>query len=210
MTAKQLPLTGLSPGRAADRLFFAVFPDAASAGRIEAIAQRLRSDLGLRGRCIARERLHLTLQHLGDHAGLPDGLVDAAHRAADALVATPFDLAFDKVGSFRGRPGNRPLVLRGEAGIAGIVDLQQRLGACLRTSGLGHCVAPRFTPHVTLLYDDAIVPERPVPPVSWRVDEIRLVHSLLGRTEHRILGGWRLPDHQDPAPVTVDDQGRIR
>ncbi len=191
---EQLSLVGLPPARVTDRLFFAVFPDPASAARIEALAQQLRIELKLRGRCIARERLHATLHHLGDHVGLPCGLLDAACSAANALVATAFDLVFDQVGSFRSGRGKRPLVLRGSTGTTGLVAIQRKLGDCLSASGLGRCVEHRFTPHMTLLYDQADVAERSLPPVSWRADEIRLVHSLLGRTEHRVLGRWSLPE----------------
>jgi 2'-5' RNA ligase len=36
------------------------------------------------------------------------------------------------------------------------------------------------------------VPEQKIEPVEWTVREIVLVHSLLGRTEHRPLARWTL------------------
>jgi 2'-5' RNA ligase len=55
-------------------------------------------------------------------------------------------------------------------------------------------VERKFTPHVTLLYDDRMVPEQAVEPISWRVREFVLTHSLLGKTQHVELGRWPLRD----------------
>jgi 2'-5' RNA ligase len=43
---------------------------------------------------------------------------------------------------------------------------------------------------VTLLYDDHLVAEHAVEPVSWVVREFALVHSLIGKTSHIVLGRW--------------------
>lgn len=202
MSGTQPSLAGLMPARPTDRLFFAVFPDAECSTRIERLAQHLRDELGLRGRVIASGRLHVTLHHLGDHAGLDGRLVEAACAAGTALESEAFDVVFDRVASFRGRPRNRPFVLRGAPpDLADLIVLQRRLADCMRRVGLAHHVEPRYTPHVTLLYDDVVVSERLVSPVSWCVDEVCLVHSLLGRTEHRVLGRWSLrPTGQEVEP----------
>ena len=62
----------------------------------------------------------------------------------------------------------------------------------MATCGLARLVERRFTPHVTLLYDHCHVTAQPVPAIAWRVHGFVLVHSLLGRTEHRVLGRWEL------------------
>lgn len=176
-----------------DRLFFAVYPDAPAAQAIGRLAQALKAEHGLRGTPLKPERFHLTLHYLGDHVGLPHDLVAAAASGAAASVSTPsFEITLDRVTSFSRRPRNRPCVLCGEDGVAGVVAFQQLLGAALKQNGLGPWVDKRFTPHATLLYDDRLVPMQPVEPITWTVREFVLVDSRLGQTRHVPLARWPL------------------
>lgn len=183
---------GFEPPQPTDRLFFAVFPDSAAAARIAGIAQALRSQHGLRGKPLHSERFHVTLHHLGDYAGLPDDLVAKAGQAAMRVDMPAFEVAFDSASSFSRQLRNRPFVLRGDAGVASLQDLQSALGRGMAACGMGRLVEHKFTPHVTLLYDDRAVEPQPIEPVTWTVRDFVLVRSLLGKTEHRILGRWRL------------------
>lgn len=188
--AEQLSFAGFDAAPPpTDRLFFAIYPDPDTAARIARLAGRLREDHGLSGRPLAAERLHITLHHLGDYAGAPRGVVDAAIQAAAAVAKPSFDIIFDRAASFLGRPKNRPFVLRGGDGATAF---QQALGAAMVKAGLGRLAEQRFTPHVTLLYDDLCIAEQVVEPVSWTAREFVLVHSLLGRTQHIPLGRWPL------------------
>jgi len=181
----------MEPARPSDRLFFAVFPDEAAAADIELRAQALRAAYGLRGKPLLRDRFHVTLHHLGDYAGVPDALVAQARQAADAVAVAPFQAVFDQAGSFSGH-GVRPCVLRGGEGLDALRGLQQALGRQMQGAGLARQVEHRFEPHVTLLYDARSVPMQPTTPVGWRVTHFALVHSLLGKTEYRMLGHWPL------------------
>ena len=96
-----------------------------------------------------------------------------------------FRVAFDRAESFK----NGALVLRGADGVIGLDVLHQRLSDALDGQPQP---ARRFTPHLTLLRDRYRVSERPIEPIEWTVREIVLVHSLLGRTEHRHLARWTL------------------
>jgi 2'-5' RNA ligase len=181
--------------RQTDRLFFALFPDAATAGRIGSLAQDLRVEHRLRGNALEAARFHITLHHLGDHAGLPGDLVAAARTAAERVSAPAFEVVFDTAVSFAGRsrkPGKKPFVLRGGEGLAAVVDFQQHLGEAMRATVAGRYAEARFTPHVTLVYDDREVAQRPVDPIGWTVNEFVLVHSLIGQTKHIVLGRWPL------------------
>lgn len=178
--------------RPTDRLFFAIYPDAAAAARIAQLAQQLRAEHGLQGKPLKPERFHVTLHHLGDHAGLPHDQVAAACGAAAGVAAAPFDITFDRVASFTSAPRNRPFVLRGDDGLAALMAFQQSLGEALKKTVLGRWTRPGFTPHVTLLYDDRGVPEQAVPPVSWTARELVLVHSLIGQSLHVPLARWPL------------------
>jgi 2'-5' RNA ligase len=189
----QPTLGGIEDPVPRDRLFFAVFPDAPAAACIAALAASLRAAHGLRGKPQREDRLHVTLFHLGDFHGVPEGLAGEARGAAAKVVMPPFDIRFDGASSFTGRPGNHPFVLRGgDAGIAGVASLHAALGDRLGATLPGKSLKPGFVPHVTLLYDDRVVAPRAIEPVEWTVREFVLVHSLVGRTEHRILDRWRL------------------
>lgn len=179
-------------GPPSDRLFFGVFPEPAVAETIAGRARDLRGRLGLSGAPLTPERLHVTLHHIGDYAGLPRGIVAQALEAGEAASsAAPFGVTFDKAASFNNR-GNNPFVLQGGEGLLALHDFQKALGLSMARAGLGKQVARQFNPHVTLLYDRALAPETPVEPVSWGVSEFLLIHSLLGQTRHIVLGRWPL------------------
>jgi RNA 2',3'-cyclic 3'-phosphodiesterase len=111
-----------------DRLFFAVIPDAGSASGAAQRRHELRAKHRLRGKAIATERLHVTLHHVDDFAGLPEGIAAKTCAVASAVSMRPFTVVFNGALSFRGRPGNLPLVLQGDEGVYGLLVLQHRLG----------------------------------------------------------------------------------
>ena len=175
---------GRQPRLLTDRLFFAIFPDAGTAARIAQLSVLLRLELGLQGKPLATERLHSTLYHVGDYAGLPQDVIAKASDVALSVTMPPFTVAFDGAESFRGRPGNQPFVLRGQDGIVGLIMLQQRLASAMEKAGLGRRM-PSYTPHITLMYGDRLVVDRRIDTVTWAVHEFVLVHSLLGRSCYR-------------------------
>jgi 2'-5' RNA ligase len=174
-----------------DRLFLAIFPDVGTAARIAQLSVLLRLELGLQGKPLATERLHSTLYHVGDYAGLPQDVVANASDVALSITMPSFTVAFDGAESFRGRPGNQPFVLRGQDGVVGLMMLQQRLASAMDKAGLGRRM-PSYTPHMTLMYGDRLVADRRVDMVSWAVREFVLVHSLLGRSCYRPLARFPL------------------
>lgn len=198
-SGRQGELGGFAAPPQSDRLFFAVHPDAQAAQRIVELAQSVRARHSLRGNPLRADRVHVTLHHLGDHAGLPESLIAAAREAAAKLITPPFEASFDCVASFAGRARKRPCVLRGgkDDSNPALLALQGALGDRLRVAGLGRYIERRFTPHVTLLYDERTLAPESVFPIGWRVREFALVHSLLGKNEHRVLGRWSLLDNPD-------------
>lgn len=97
-----------------------------------------------------------------------------------------FRVSFDRAESFNG-------------GVLGLEILHEQLKVALRIKGkkfgrLG------FTPHVTLLRDKhRRLHSIPIEPIEWTVSEFVLVHSLLGKTTHRVLARFpliRLPSDQ--------------
>lgn len=178
--------------RATDRLFFAVFPDPAATARLALLGQELRRQHGLKGKVLPPERLHVSLHHVGDYVCLPDAVTAAAREVAATVRLPTFTVAFNSAASLRGRHDNQPFVLRGDDGVIGLTKLQQALGAAMEKVGLGHS-APHYAPHVTLMYGDRFVADRPlVAEVGWAVREFVLVHSLLGRSCYRAMGRFPL------------------
>lgn len=165
-----------------DRLFFALRPDPAATARIAELALRMRAAHELAGEPLLPEHLHVTLLFLGDHAGLPPSLVADAEATGRKLRAAPFELMFHRVASFR-RKRNPPLVLCREDGCAPLMVLRHQLGAEQRHG---------YRPHVTLLYDRKMVAEEEVPAISWTANEVLLIHSLIGRKQHVVLGRYPL------------------
>jgi 2'-5' RNA ligase len=173
-----------------DRLFFAIFPDPATATRIaQATTATLRSPQ-LSGRPLAPERFHITLHHLGDHAGVRRDIVAMASEAAEAITTAPFEVTFDRAASFH-NGGNNPFVLQGGEGLEALKAFQRDLGLAMARAGLGKLGGQG----VHAARDDALrqrlVAEQAIEPVTWTVGGFTLIHSLLGRTEHIRWGAGR-------------------
>ncbi len=198
-----------APGvpRLASRLFFAIFPDQETAERIATLALNQRAALGMTGTLLAPERLHATLYFLGDYVELPQETIAKAHEAAQRVAVAPFEVAFDRCMSFPGRPGRQPFVLRGGAGVQELICLQRALASALHQVGLANRAKSKFTPHVTLLYDELRGRQRAVEPIRWQVHEFVLVHSVQAQAQAQAqakyipLARWPLQQ----APPSADD-----
>jgi 2'-5' RNA ligase len=180
-----------------DRLFFALFPTAKIAAQISEFSQEFARKNQIRGRPIPPERLHVTLAFLGDFDGLTHPLIESAKRAAGRVFMAPFDCGFDRVETFKGRDHRRPQVLRSadnDSEEGGLAKLHQSLDQALAKEGLV-AVQRRFTPHITLVYDDFQLDEpKSAGLYTWRVNDFVLVHSLIGRASYTPLARWRLTD----------------
>jgi 2'-5' RNA ligase len=174
-----------------ESIFFALYPDASAATRITELAARLRIDHKLKGRPIPADRLHVTLHYLGAFPGIPADVLKQAHIAASQIASLPIELTLDRIESFSSRRAKRPLVLSGDI-TAPLDALEQTLGAALATAGIAVKRHPRFTPHVTLLYDEHRIARQPVEPIAWTARELVLVRSLLGRSQYEVLARWPL------------------
>jgi 2'-5' RNA ligase len=190
--SEQLSFAAFDTGPVRDRVFFAIFPDADAARRIAGLAQHLGRKNGLTAEPLAPERFHVTLHHLGDYAGLPQGIVAAARKAAAGIVLPPFEIIFDRAVSFFGSRRNHPFVLR--CSVPALMAFQHALGVAMAKAGYadGRWAGAPFTPHVTLLYDEHRAAEQAIETISWTAREFVLVHSLLGETRHIPLGRWPL------------------
>lgn len=179
------------PPAATDRLFFALYPAPAVARRADALRRALQARHALSGKPVHEDRLHVTLSHVGDFAGLPPRLVADAATAAQGLVQPAFDISFERATSFAGRPGSLPMILLGGQGVDAVRAFQLRLDLALRTAGVLRR-SEAFTPHMTLAYDRQPLKEEPIDPIGWTAHEFVLVHSLIGQTVHKIIACFPL------------------
>ena len=115
---------GLGEEKTTERLFFAVMADAITATHAAQIGSALLQAGLVEGKPLAPERLHVTLHHLGDYAGgLPPSLVARASQAAERVAQQPFEVEFDRVGTFGGRRSQLPCVLRGEEQVLSLIHI---------------------------------------------------------------------------------------
>jgi 2'-5' RNA ligase len=162
------------------RLFVSIRPSAQAIAHLEA---------ALSGRRTSRpDQWHLTLAFLGEVAA-PEPLRDPLRDAVQACV--PFELQLSGGGVFSG-----PRVAW--AGVSGDDDALSALAAAVqhacRDAG-AHLEQRRFRPHVTVgksnRIDPAVLSSYTGP--AWRVTEVELVQSVLGRTAtHSVLDRFAL------------------
>jgi 2'-5' RNA ligase len=186
---EQLSLPGLAAAPT-NRLFFALMPEAPAATRAGELVETLRGSCRLTARALPPKRLHVSLHHVGDFAGLPEAVVARAKEAGDALKSKSFAIRFDRAGSFLRKQRTLPLVLRGGAGVTPLIAFQDALGRAMTHKGFR--IASHYTPHMTLLYDSTYVEARDVSPVEWAAREFVLIRSLIGRSRYEMLGRWAL------------------
>jgi len=184
---------GLFPAFAPQKpksLFFAVLPDDEARERIWRLAHRVRDDHGLTAQPLRINRSHVTLLGLGSFPEVPEAVVEAARHAASSIEMPEFDVAFDRVMSFRAKK-QPPTVLAGsEETTIGLFRLADQLHAGLGRLGLD--VERLRTPHVTILYDERRIPEQSVEPIRWRVGHLVLIKSFTGESQYIELGRWPL------------------
>jgi 2'-5' RNA ligase len=167
------------------RLFFAAVPDTGTAAKMHRLAGVLKQAHGFSRELVARNCLHVSLLFLGRGS---EQMVRRACEAATQVRMPPFDVAFDRTVSFRGRPGNRPFVLVGGDTVDRLKSLGHALGDAIAEKGMGRRARKDFMPHITLLYGERAVEEYPIEPICWTVNEFVLIHSLNG---HAHLARWR-------------------
>ena len=171
----------LSPDTHAPRLFYALWPDAATRAALAAWQARLQ------GKPVRTDKLHLTLAFLGQRpAGELPALLDIlAHMPARAMP-----LVFDHASHFT------QLALAWAAlaqPSPALLDLRAACMQALAQQGLApRFEHDRFTPHVTLARQAPPPAGEDVAPVAWLADELVLVESLKSSGDYRVLASRKL------------------
>ena len=173
------------------RLFFALRPDTTLLGEIARSVQALKAAGDVRGRWLPPQKLHMTVQFLGDFA-LADDIARRASHAAAGLHFAAFEFVLDRAQTFP-RKFNPPCVLRSdENSEATLQHFAHELGAALAAAGLAEFLESRaYVPHVTIAYAERELPN-PIAlvPILWRAQEFCLIDSIGGT--HKEIARWPL------------------
>lgn len=169
--------------RTRHRLFFAVKPPPP----VAALIGQLR-DAGRAGRSrVTDERLHITMFITDNYPALPADLADRMGETASSIDLPAARVAFDRLIG-----GRHSTLLAPSEPVRGLEGLQERLGFALSRVGIAPRPRWRFSPHITLCYSGGADFDREIDPISWKADEIVLIHSLAGIGRHITLGRWSL------------------
>lgn len=170
---------------ATERLFFALWPDAAVRAALERAG---REAFVGSGRLVPAARLHMTLAFLGDVSG---GTRDCLMEACNHLHLPPFDLRLDGIGWWR----------RSQVLWAGCDPVPAPLGALVAAihGAMTHCgLEPEsrpFAAHVTLARKVRRGGRAALTaPILWPVDRFALVRSDPERegVTYTTLASWPL------------------
>ena len=166
------------------RLFFALWPDAALRSAISRFARHV----GRGGRPVSPENFHITLAFLGSVTASTRVCVE---HAADAVRVPPFAMSLDRVGHW---PRPRVVWLGATETPGPLRALVVQLNRGLEQCGLRPDSRP-FQPHLTILRKVSRGPARTeVDPLQWRVELFTLVESTTfpSGAVYRVLRQWPL------------------
>lgn len=173
------------------RLFFALKPPPQVARQIDHFAETLDAAADR----IRPENQHVTIGITNDETSYPYERIKALRRMGAGIGAAPFDLMLDRLSI-----GGRSAALRPSHAIQGFGALRQEVVRAMRSAGAPSRTGWSFSPHQTLFYRQSRPEQRAVPGFRWRVEEVVLICSHVGRTRHDIVGRW---------PLTGDRQYRL-
>jgi 2'-5' RNA ligase len=157
--------------------------------------QRLRITQPLRTKL-----LHMTVLIVSEPPSVSDDLI-AYYRAVGDRIASrsplePFDVVFERARRNAGGDASQPLVLLPGKGKREFKRVQNAALAAVKAFGREALPQGISSPHSTLLYGRGEVDE-PVAPITWRVDELCLILSRVGLSEHEVVGRWPLTREPD-------------
>jgi len=189
------------------RLFIATDPPEEARQVLAATICDLEQAIPNGVRWVQPHRIHLTVKFLGNvPATMVDDLLAAMQQAASDFQDGRFNLSLSKLGVFPDRI--RPRVLW--AGVQGDLGCLENLHRAVDrgVSRLGFSLdRGPFRPHFTLgrprnavskpglgVIGDTIAGWPSLPPVTWEVDSVHLMHSVAepGRIEYILLGSSSL------------------
>jgi RNA 2',3'-cyclic 3'-phosphodiesterase len=185
------------------RLFLALWPEPALAGRLQAVSAEAFKVCG--GRQMRAKTLHLTLVFLGD---VPESRIPALREAMGRVDGRPFQLTVDRLAYWKhnrivwGGCSKQPAAL-GKL----VSDIRRQVVALGLAGG-----SEAFSPHVTLLRKARPLGELPsLQPVEWPVCEWVLMESCRSATgsDYRRLAAWPLNQVEDVEKAGLSRPGSL-
>ena len=165
------------------RLFFALWPDAATRAALDQVGAGLHARWG--GRRMQHDALHMTLAFLGD---TPLKRLDALRGLAAKMTGEAFTLKLDRPGCWQhNRVGWLGLATTPLALTQLVTDLRRMLHANKFTVD-----DQRYVPHVSLLRNAHCAPPPPCQPVTWHAQNFVLLASHKQPHGYEVLGTWSL------------------
>ncbi|MBI1905181.1 MAG: RNA 2',3'-cyclic phosphodiesterase [Rhodocyclales bacterium] len=176
--------TTATAGAARARVYFALWPDAATTKQLHATASEIRPACG--GRVMRADTLHLTLAFIGD---IPRARIPQLLLLGGEVSCPAFTLCLDMAALWE----RQHLIWAGpRQPPVGLIDLAGQLSSRLQAADVP--VDRRvFKPHVTLIRRcERAFAEREIEPVVWNVRDFVLVESLRepAGTRYRVLARW--------------------
>jgi 2'-5' RNA ligase len=173
-------------GRDTLRLFFALWPDAATRAALASRIHALRAQGG--GRPVPDDKLHLTLLF---HGRVRPQLVPVLRDMASRISVPPDTLVLDRVDYWR---RNQLVCLEATRCPPALSALVDQLVQGSRNLSLPIEERP-YVPHITLLRRASRRVElHDFAPVSWSITEFVLVHSVAGRdaATYDVIDRWQM------------------
>ncbi len=150
------------------RLFVALWPN--HEVRNQLLDIQTEFELSRLGRLVPADKLHITLQFLGD---VEVAEIEPTKQYVNDLLFSPFSIEFDRVGSW---PRNEVAWVGSQIPCQQLDDLVAAVRGGLTD---GSREARRFVPHITLARKVRRKLHQPIRPLCWPVDRVDLVRSVL-------------------------------
>ncbi|MCV9962386.1 2'-5' RNA ligase family protein [Pararhizobium sp. BT-229] len=171
-------------------LFLAIVPERDVALQAAEIGRDVAQRHGALPKLRPHELMHVSLNAIGKYADFPDDVIFAVSAAMATVKAMPFEVTFDRVMHFASA---NAVVLGNPVRSEEMMDLHVQLAKEMWAVGLTFTYNPRFTPHMTLFYDQGPVPEhRLAEPITWVAREFVLIRSFIGKSEYEYIDRWPL------------------
>ena len=130
--------------------------------------------------------LHVTLLTLFDLHYAPPEWLGQVIAALDSFDAPAFPLAFDRI------ENRKAVTLRTRAPLTEARAFQAALVRHLLERKAPMMLGTTPEPHVTINYRGDRLGSQKMPPIGWRVEEVILMESVVGKTCHVEHGRWAL------------------
>lgn len=130
--------------------------------------------------------LHVTLLSLLDLHHAPPHWLPAVVAALDAFAGPAFPLTFDRIEC------RKAVTLRSRAPLPEAHAFQATLVRHLLEQGAPLMLGTTPEPHLTINYRGDRQGTQRIAPITWTVEEIALVESIVGKATHVEHGRWTL------------------